>query len=283
MPSKDTHSPRKPTPRMMRYLRVLAERTGTTFTLPQTFGEAQRMIREVERRERTPRNEIRRERRVIADDMATRRRDAAQVTQEELTGYGSSATWATSTEEAGPRVVHCKREPYDVYVGRGRGSRWGNPFKSPRDGTREQVIAKYERWLLNQPELMATLPELRGKVLGCWCAPKPCHADVLVRLANAPLPSAPAPAAQSNGEPHVLAGYQVGGERRFIVVQRIRGAIRVGDLPYDGKGKRYLVADGLKTYGELNDLLLDYNGQAARLGTVPARTTAIDPLLELAA
>jgi len=32
---------------------------------------------------------------------------------------------------------------------------------------------------------MAALPELRGKVLGCWCAPKACHGDVLVSLANA--------------------------------------------------------------------------------------------------
>lgn len=84
-----------------------------------------------------------------------------------------------------PRVVHCKREPYDVYVGRGRGSIWGNPFRVGRDGTREQVIIAYERWLLRQPDLLARLPELRGKTLGCWCAPQPCHADVLLRLANA--------------------------------------------------------------------------------------------------
>lgn len=106
---------------------------------------------------------------------------------------------------------------------------------------------------------------------------------LLLRLANAPLPSAPTPGAQGNGKPHVLAGYQVGGERRFIVVQRIRGAIRVGDLPADGKGKRYLVADDLKTCGELNDLLLDYNGQVAKLGAVPAGSAAIDHILELAA
>jgi hypothetical protein len=31
---------------------------------------------------------------------------------------------------------------------------------------------------------MASLPELRGKTLACWCTPKPCHADVLSRLAN---------------------------------------------------------------------------------------------------
>jgi hypothetical protein len=80
-------------------------------------------------------------------------------------------------------VVHCKRSRYDVYVG--RPSKWGNPFHVGRDGTRAQVIERYERWLLDQPELVAALHELRGKTLGCWCAPQPCHADVLARYANA--------------------------------------------------------------------------------------------------
>lgn len=57
------------------------------------------------------------------------------------------------------------------------------------DGTREEVIAKYEKYLRAQPALMASLPYLRGKVLGCWCAPEPCHGDVLARLADSlPLP-----------------------------------------------------------------------------------------------
>ena len=80
-------------------------------------------------------------------------------------------------------VVHCKRAAHDVYIG--RPSKWGNPFVIGRDGTREEVIARYEAWLLEQPELLAALPELEGKTLGCWCAPRPCHGDVLARLANA--------------------------------------------------------------------------------------------------
>jgi hypothetical protein len=278
MPSTSERSPIKPTPRQLRYLRSLAEQTGTTFTTPRSFGEAGQQIKELEQRKQTPRRDVQRERRAVSRDMATCRGNAAQIRPDELSGYGSSATWTTDAgEEAGPRVVHCKREWYDVYVGRGRGSRWGNPFKSPRDGTREEVIAKYDRWLLGQPELVAALPELRGKVLGCWCAPEPCHADVLLRLANAPLPTAPAPAHPSKGEPHAFAGYRAGSERRLIVVQRIHGAIRVGDLPANGKGKRYLVADGLKSCGELDELLCDYNGQIATLGGVPASPAAIDP------
>ena len=79
-------------------------------------------------------------------------------------------------------VVHCKRDSYDVYIG--RGSKWGNPFKLGADGTREEVIAKYEDWILTQPDLMSSLGELQGKTLGCWCSPKACHGDVLVRLSD---------------------------------------------------------------------------------------------------
>lgn len=84
-------------------------------------------------------------------------------------------------------------EPYDVYIGRANGryglprSKWANPF-SLRPGAsnaeRHEVIECYRAWLLDQPELVAALPELRGKILGCWCAPKPCHGDVLVELAG---------------------------------------------------------------------------------------------------
>ncbi len=81
-----------------------------------------------------------------------------------------------------PKVVHCKRAPYDVYIG--RPSKWGNPFTIGKDGSREEVIEKYERWFLIQPHLTSTVHELQGKVLGCWCAPKACHGDLLLKLAN---------------------------------------------------------------------------------------------------
>ncbi len=80
------------------------------------------------------------------------------------------------------RVVHCKRKQFDVYIG--RPSKWGNPFVIGKDGTRDEVIRKYESWLRTQPDLLAALPELRGKVLGCCCSPHACHGDVLVRLAD---------------------------------------------------------------------------------------------------
>jgi hypothetical protein len=68
-----------------------------------------------------------------------------------------------------------------IYVG--RPTKWGNPFVIGKDGTREEVVAKYEAWL---PTSGLDPAELRGWDLVCWCAPEPCHADVLLRLANQP-------------------------------------------------------------------------------------------------
>ena len=84
----------------------------------------------------------------------------------------------------GSLIVHFKRDACDVYIG--RPSKWGNPFSIGRDGNRAQVIEKYRDYLLSSP-LMQDLGELRGKVLGCWCYPKPCHGDVLIDLANGDL------------------------------------------------------------------------------------------------
>jgi len=92
------------------------------------------------------------------------------------------------------RVVNVKSgEPYDVYIGRENSyyglkrSDWHNPFEigEDKEGSREEVIEKFERYLLERPDLMARLPELKGKTLGCWCAPeKRCHGHVLADLAD---------------------------------------------------------------------------------------------------
>lgn len=86
-------------------------------------------------------------------------------------------------------VVHWQKAPFDVYIG--RPSRWGNPFShvTPRRefrvASRAEAIDRFEQWLLSQPDLVARVKrELRGKVLGCWCAPLRCHGEVLYRIAN---------------------------------------------------------------------------------------------------
>lgn len=78
-------------------------------------------------------------------------------------------------------VVHCKKSPYDVYIG--RPGPWGNPFVMGQHGTRKQVIAAYRLWLkdkIAEPTFVKELMALEGKVLGCWCSPEPCHGNIMV-------------------------------------------------------------------------------------------------------
>jgi hypothetical protein len=79
-----------------------------------------------------------------------------------------------------------------VYVGRAMhrggwhlpGSPLASPFRPGRDGSREEVVAKYRQYLMDRPDLLALLPGLRGRKLGCWCVPEPCHAEVIAELAD---------------------------------------------------------------------------------------------------
>lgn len=97
------------------------------------------------------------------------------------------------------QVVHVATRTHDVYIG--RPSKWGNPFVIGRDGDRAEVIAKFDAWLDTQPQLLAALPELHGKVLGCFCAPLPCHGDVLARRAQS---DSVVPGATSDSAPRAL-------------------------------------------------------------------------------
>ena len=108
-------------------------------------------------------------------------------------GTGGRATRATAvvnrTKGRGGAL------PFDVYIGRadryGRWaeSEWHNPYplrKGATEAERAAVIERYRAYLLTErPDLVARLPELRGKVLGCWCKPAACHGDVLAELVDA--------------------------------------------------------------------------------------------------
>jgi len=78
------------------------------------------------------------------------------------------------------RLVKIGESAYDVRID--RRSRWGNPYHIGIHGTRNEVIQKYEEWIRGQPLLLAALPELKGKILGCHCAPRRCHGSVLLKL-----------------------------------------------------------------------------------------------------
>ena len=64
---------------------------------------------------------------------------------------------------------------------------WCNPYKIGKDGTREEVNIKYRAHISEKIASMGMREELRtlrGKRLGCWCKPEPCHGDILLELAN---------------------------------------------------------------------------------------------------
>jgi hypothetical protein len=112
----------------------------------------------------------------------------------------SLANTATSgvQKRAHTRVVHLQRkkgeivQDCDVYIGRAvtRGgwtlkqSKWANPFQIGKKGmkTVKEVARAYENHVRSNSMLMSSLHELRGNRLGCWCYPKFCHGNILIKL-----------------------------------------------------------------------------------------------------
>ncbi len=71
--------------------------------------------------------------------------------------------------------------PGAVYIG--RPGPFGNPFVIGEHGDRAEVLGRYEAWLATQPALVERIRrELPGKDLVCWCAPLPCHGNIILRL-----------------------------------------------------------------------------------------------------
>jgi len=66
-----------------------------------------------------------------------------------------------------------------------RKTKWGNPFVLGRDGTRDQVIARFAEYIADTTGLRSQVGELAGKTLACHCAPQACHGNVLAALADA--------------------------------------------------------------------------------------------------
>lgn len=91
-----------------------------------------------------------------------------------------------------PRVLNKRTDkipPDAIYVG--RPSKWGNPYMVyPHKGALIRVahslaVNQYKEYIAEHPELIEVAKkELRGKDLVCWCAPLPCHADILLELVN---------------------------------------------------------------------------------------------------
>lgn len=82
------------------------------------------------------------------------------------------------------RVTHLMVSAHDVRID--RKTIWGNPIiLQDKAGAKARIecLIQYVRWLADQPNLLAEVGALRGKVLGCWCAPRECHGHVLATLA----------------------------------------------------------------------------------------------------
>ena len=75
---------------------------------------------------------------------------------------------------------------YDVYCGRPSPS--GNPFRIGPDGTREQVMVKFKDYFDKRIRrdllFRAAVAMLKGKILGCYCKPLPCHCDIIAEYLN---------------------------------------------------------------------------------------------------
>ena len=107
-------------------------------------------------------------------------------------------------EEGYANLKEWVANPQNVYVGRAgvvfvkegekqerfpkTASPFCNPFKVGKDGTRDEVIAKFREFLRakiqSHPAFLDELLLLKGKTLGCWCKPEACHGDVLLEVVN---------------------------------------------------------------------------------------------------
>ncbi|AEQ32614.1 hypothetical protein [Acanthamoeba polyphaga mimivirus] len=102
-----------------------------------------------------------------------------------------------------PKLVRIKRNKHgiiqdcDTYIGREicmggwnlPQSKWHNPFTIKKYGSVKIVCDMYIKYIINS-ELFHDIPELEGKILGCWCEPNKkcinneffCHGSILIQL-----------------------------------------------------------------------------------------------------
>jgi hypothetical protein len=87
------------------------------------------------------------------------------------------------------KVVNLYKEAYDVYIGRagkGQDGYFGNPIRlvNPhRQEERTRNLEQYRKYFYDRLEIdgefRRRIQALKGKTLGCFCKPLPCHGDVI--------------------------------------------------------------------------------------------------------
>lgn len=83
-------------------------------------------------------------------------------------------------------VVNIRQASYEVYIGRagrGKDGYFGNPFKLKEGENRGVTLEKYREYfydrLKKDPVFKKRIHALKGKLLGCFCKPSPCHGDII--------------------------------------------------------------------------------------------------------
>jgi hypothetical protein len=105
---------------------------------------------------------------------------------------GRPGLWLVMPMRGKPHRVQLSRRkgwrlpPNTIVVA--RPTRWGNPFRAATPAARPAAVAHYAQWIARpaQSRLRAAARRcLRGFHLACWCPPGgPCHADILLAIAN---------------------------------------------------------------------------------------------------
>lgn len=107
--------------------------------------------------------------------------------------YSDLKKMVKKAQDKSTYVVNVHETKCDVLVG-GKNSKWKLPaylIRAQKAGEKwTHILVNYrvylERRARENPNFKPMLQkELKGKVLGCWCKPGPCHADVLAEFANA--------------------------------------------------------------------------------------------------
>ena len=94
----------------------------------------------------------------------------------------------TLTGEPKTELVNVSRHEGDDVCMIDRDTKFGNPYRLKEDGgeyTREESVQKYEEWfkekLKKDEQFKKEVDDLKGETLGCWCKPKACHGDVILK------------------------------------------------------------------------------------------------------
>lgn len=107
---------------------------------------------------------------------------------EEAAGDFSDPSLRVTRQQSPTIVINQKNRPANnipvIYIG--RPSMFGNPFRLGIDGTRDQVLLKFERYardrIAKDHKFRQAVEGLRGRTLSCWCKPLACHGDTYVKL-----------------------------------------------------------------------------------------------------